>query len=59
MQSGNGHYCLRLDRVRQGVRTSAAGKPEQTVSANVSVFDQMTDAEQRTMLAALEALRRD
>ena len=33
------------------------GKPEQTVSANVSVFDQMTDDEQKTMLAALEALR--
>jgi hypothetical protein len=32
-------------------------KPEQTVSANVSVFDQMTDDEQKTMLAALEALR--
>ena len=32
------------------------GKPEQTVSANVSVFDQMTDDEQKTMLAALEAL---
>jgi hypothetical protein len=35
------------------------GNPEQTVSANVSVFDQLTDAEQKTMLAALEALRRD
>ena len=33
------------------------GKPEQTVSANVSVFDQMTDDEQKTMLAALEALK--
>ena len=33
------------------------GKPEQTVSANVSVFDQMTYDEQKTMLAALEALR--
>jgi hypothetical protein len=33
------------------------GKPEQTVSANVSVFDQMTDDEQKTMLAALGALR--
>jgi hypothetical protein len=33
------------------------GKPQQTVSANVSVFDQMTDDEQKTMLAALEALR--
>ena len=35
------------------------GKPEQTVSANVSVFDQMTDDEQKTMLAALEALKGD
>jgi hypothetical protein len=33
------------------------GKPQQTVSANVSVFDQMTDDEQKTMLAALEALK--
>jgi hypothetical protein len=29
----------------------------QAVEANVSVFDQMTDDEQKTMLAALEALR--
>jgi hypothetical protein len=29
----------------------------QAVKANVSVFDQMTDDEQKTMLAALEALR--
>jgi hypothetical protein len=35
------------------------GKPEQTVSANLSVFDQMTDDEQKTMLAALEALKGD
>jgi hypothetical protein len=33
------------------------GKPQQTVSANVSVFDQMTDDEQKTMLAALQALK--
>jgi hypothetical protein len=33
------------------------GKPEQTVSANVSVFDQMTDDEQKTLLSALAALR--
>jgi Family of unknown function (DUF5681) len=33
------------------------GKTEQTVSANVSVFDQMTDDEQKTMLAALAALK--
>jgi hypothetical protein len=33
------------------------GKPEQTVSANVSAFYQMTDDEQKTMLAALEALK--
>ena len=32
-------------------------KPQQTVSANVSVLDQMTDDEQRIVLAALEALR--
>jgi hypothetical protein len=29
----------------------------QAVKANVSVFDKMTDDEQKTMLAALEALR--
>jgi hypothetical protein len=29
----------------------------QAVKATVSVFDQMTDDEQKTMLAALEALR--
>jgi hypothetical protein len=29
----------------------------QAVKAKVSVFDQMTDDEQKTMLAALEALR--
>jgi Family of unknown function (DUF5681) len=33
------------------------GKPAQTVSANVSVFDQMTDDEQKTLLAALAALK--
>jgi hypothetical protein len=33
------------------------GKPQQTVSANVNIFDQMTDDEQKTILAALEALR--
>ena len=33
------------------------GKPMQAVKANVSVFDKMTDDEQKTMLAALEALR--
>jgi hypothetical protein len=35
------------------------GKPEQTVSANVSVLDQMTDDEQKTTLAALKALKGD
>jgi hypothetical protein len=35
------------------------GKPEQAVSANVSVFDQMTDDEQKTMLAAPKALKGD
>jgi hypothetical protein len=39
------------------VRDRGWGRPEQTVSANVSVFDQMTDDEQKTMLAVLEALR--
>ena len=33
------------------------GKPAQTIDANVSVFDQMTDDEQKAMLAALTALR--
>jgi hypothetical protein len=33
------------------------GKPAQTVSANVSVFDQMTDHEQKTLLAVLDALK--
>jgi hypothetical protein len=33
------------------------GKPEQTVSANVSILDQMTDDELQTMLAALAALK--
>jgi hypothetical protein len=33
------------------------GKATQQVAANVSFFDQMTDDEQKTMLAALEALR--
>jgi hypothetical protein len=35
------------------------GKPQQTVSANVSVFDQMTDDERKAILAALEALKGD
>jgi hypothetical protein len=35
------------------------GKPTQQVAANVSLFDQMSDEEQRTMLSALEALRGD
>jgi hypothetical protein len=33
------------------------GKPQQTVSANVSVFDEMTDSERKTLLAALAALK--
>jgi hypothetical protein len=33
------------------------GKPMQAVEANVSVFDQMTDDEQKNDAAALEALR--
>jgi hypothetical protein len=33
------------------------GKPTQQVAANVSFFDQMSDEEQRIMLAALEAIR--
>ena len=33
------------------------GKPTQQVAANVSFFDQMSDEEQRIMLAAFEALR--
>ena len=32
-------------------------KPTQVVEANVSVFDRMTDDEQRVLLAALEALK--
>jgi hypothetical protein len=52
------------DRAPAAARVAAAvaildrgwGKPMQAVEANVSVFDQMTDAEQKTMLAALEAL---
>jgi hypothetical protein len=35
------------------------GKPQQTVSANVSILDQMTDDEQKAMLAALEAFKGD
>ena len=35
------------------------GKPTQAVKANVSVFDRMTDDEQRVLLAALEALQSD
>jgi hypothetical protein len=31
------------------------GKPTQAVEANVNIFDQMTDDEQRIMLAALKA----
>jgi hypothetical protein len=33
------------------------GKPTQAVEASVSILDQMTDDEQKAMLAALEALR--
>jgi hypothetical protein len=33
------------------------GKPTQAVEANVNIFDQMTDDEQKTMLAALKALK--
>jgi hypothetical protein len=35
------------------------GKPTQAVDAHVSVFDRMTDDEQRALLAALEALKGD
>jgi hypothetical protein len=40
-------------------RRNVWGKPTQAVEANVSVFDQMTDDEPKTMLAALEALKGD
>jgi hypothetical protein len=33
------------------------GRPEQTTNINVSIFDQRTDDEQKTMFAALEALK--
>jgi hypothetical protein len=33
------------------------GKPTQAVEATVSVFDQMTDDEQKMLLAALQALK--
>jgi uncharacterized FlgJ-related protein len=33
------------------------GKSTQAVEANVNIFDQMTDDEQKTLLAALEALK--
>ena len=33
------------------------GKPTQTVEASVSILDQMTDDEQKAMLAALAALK--
>lgn len=33
------------------------GRPEQTVNANVSIFDQMSDDEQKHLLAALAALK--
>ena len=36
---------------------SRLGKPTQAVDANLSVFNQMTDDEQKTMLATLEALK--
>jgi hypothetical protein len=35
------------------------GKPPQTVDANLTIFDRMSDAEQRALLAALEALDDD
>jgi steroid 5-alpha reductase family enzyme len=35
------------------------GKPMQAVEATVSVFDQMTDDEQKMLLAALQALKGD
>jgi hypothetical protein len=33
--------------------------PSPKISANLSLFDQMTDVEQKTMLAAPEALQSD
>lgn len=33
------------------------GRPEQTTNLNVSVFDQMTDDEQKILLAALATLK--
>ena len=35
------------------------GKPTQAVEASVNIFDQMTDDEQKAMLAALQALKGD
>jgi hypothetical protein len=57
--------AMNSDSAPWGARIAAAnaildrgwGGPEQTVNANVSFFDQMTDDEQRTMLAALEAFK--
>jgi len=33
------------------------GKPPQTIDAHVNIFDQMTDDEQKTLLAAMAALK--
>lgn len=35
------------------------GKPTQTIDANVSILDKMTDAEQRALLSVLDALDGD
>jgi hypothetical protein len=56
---------MNCDCARWGARIAAAnaildrgwGKPTQAVEANMNIFDQMTDDEQKTMLAALEALK--
>ena len=40
-----------------GIIDRGWGRPEQTVNANVSIFDQMSDDEQKHLLAALAALK--
>jgi hypothetical protein len=60
-----GREALRRAKAPPAARVGAAtaildrgwGKPQQQIDANVNFFDQMSDEEQRIMLAALAALK--
>jgi hypothetical protein len=56
MNSGSAPWGARI-AAANAILDRGWGKPTQAVEATVSIFDQMTDDEQKMLLAALASLR--